>query len=85
MPDLDPLLSDHDLERLTGRARSCWQKDRLTGRGPKFVRVGRLIRYRRSDFEAWLDANTRTSTSEAAPTRQAGHGSAGHDPDKEGS
>lgn len=30
----DPLLTDFDLERLTGRARSSWQKDRLTGDSP---------------------------------------------------
>ena len=64
MTNLDPLLSDYDLERLTGRSRSCWQKDRLSGRGPMFVRLGRLVRYRRSDYEAWLEAQARTSTSD---------------------
>jgi predicted DNA-binding transcriptional regulator AlpA len=64
MPTLDPLLSDHDLELITGRARSCWQKDRLAGTGPRFIRVGRLIRYRRSDVDAWLTARTVNSTSD---------------------
>jgi hypothetical protein len=59
------LLTDFDLERLTGRARSSWQKARLTGDGPPFVRLGRLVRYRPSDFEAWLAARPRLrSTSE---------------------
>ena len=31
------LLSDRDLEELTGRARSSWQKARLTGDGPRFI------------------------------------------------
>jgi hypothetical protein len=53
---IDRLLSDYDLERRTGRARSTWQKDRLAGNGPPFIRVGRLVRYRQSDFEAWLAA-----------------------------
>jgi excisionase family DNA binding protein len=26
--------------------------------GPRFVRVGRAIRYRRSDLTAWIEANT---------------------------
>jgi hypothetical protein len=61
------LLTDFDLERLTGRARSSWQKARLTGDGPPFVRLGRLVRYRPSDFEAWLAARPRLrSTSETA-------------------
>jgi hypothetical protein len=29
------------------------------GKGPKYIRVGRYRRYRWSDVEAWLEANTR--------------------------
>lgn len=63
MDTAETLLTDDDLERITGRAKSCWQKDRMVGAGPKFIRVGRLIRYRRADVEAWLNARTATSTS----------------------
>jgi hypothetical protein len=64
---IEPLLDDHDLERLTGRARSSWQKARLIGNGPPFIRLGRLVRYRRSDFEQWLAGHPiLRSTSEAA-------------------
>jgi predicted DNA-binding transcriptional regulator AlpA len=52
----DPLLTDFDLERRTQRARSTWQKARLTGTGPPFIRLGRLVRYRASIVEAWLAA-----------------------------
>lgn len=39
------------------------RKWRLIGRGPKFQRLdGHLVRYRRGDVQAWLDANTYTST-----------------------
>jgi hypothetical protein len=63
----DLLLTDFDLQRLTGRARSSWQKARLTGGGPPFIRLGRLVRYRMSEFNAWLAAcPSRRSTSEAA-------------------
>jgi predicted DNA-binding transcriptional regulator AlpA len=62
---LDPLLSDCDVERITGRARSTLQKDRVTGVGIPFVRLGRLVRYRQSDVAAFLDAlPSRRSTSE---------------------
>jgi predicted DNA-binding transcriptional regulator AlpA len=63
---LDPLLSDRDVERITGRARSTLQKDRVRGAGIPFVRVGALVRYRESDVAAWLAAlPTHHSTSEA--------------------
>jgi hypothetical protein len=38
---------------------------RCRGCGPPFIRVGRLIRYRWSDVEGWLDSRRMTSTSEA--------------------
>lgn len=51
---MDPLLDDFKVSALIGRARSTLQKDRVTGEGPPFVRVGRLVRYRQSDVESWL-------------------------------
>ena len=30
--------------------------------GPDFVRIGRLIRYRRSDVDRWLEENTQRHT-----------------------
>lgn len=66
MGDLE-LLDDHEVARLTGRARSTLQKDRVRGGGVPFVRLGRLVRYRRADVATWLAAlPTRTSTSGAA-------------------
>jgi len=39
-------------------------KWRLTGNGPKFVFVGRRVRYRAADLAAFVAASTRRSTSE---------------------
>lgn len=36
---------------------------RVAGIGPAFVRVGRAIRYRRSDLDSWLAAQTRAPES----------------------
>jgi hypothetical protein len=64
---IDPLLSDRDVERITGRARSTLQKDRVTGDGIPFIRIGRQVRYRQSDVAAHLmSLQTLRSTSEAA-------------------
>lgn len=38
---------------------------RLQGKGPKFIKIGRLVRYDEADVDAWLEANTRKSTSSA--------------------
>jgi len=51
-------------ERLTNRKNTIegW---RVKGIGPRYVKIGRLVRYRIEDVEAWLEAQTRTSTSQA--------------------
>lgn len=35
---------------------------RYVGRGPRFVKIGRNVRYRPSDINAWLDQQTRDQT-----------------------
>jgi predicted DNA-binding transcriptional regulator AlpA len=68
----DQLLSDRDVEKITGRARSTLQKDRVSGSGIPFVRIGRLVRYRQSDVRAYIDAlPARRSTSETASGAEA--------------
>jgi predicted DNA-binding transcriptional regulator AlpA len=38
---------------------------RYIGTGPRFVRIGRFVRYRWADVEKWLAAQSRTSTRSA--------------------
>jgi predicted DNA-binding transcriptional regulator AlpA len=62
----DRLLTDREVSQITSRARSTLQKDRLVGGGIPYVYVGRLVRYRASDVEAYIAAlPTCRSTSEA--------------------
>lgn len=35
---------------------------RYLGTGPRYVKLGRVVRYRRSDVDAWIEAGLRTST-----------------------
>jgi excisionase family DNA binding protein len=37
---------------------------RYTGNGPRFVKLGRSVRYRPTDLHAWIEANVRQSTTE---------------------
>ena len=63
----DPLLTDTDVARLTGRARKTLQKDRLRGGDDciPFIRLGRLVRYRQSDVVEFIARRpTFRSTSE---------------------
>ena len=73
-PVLEPLLNVAQVSELTGRAVSTLEKDRLIGSGPRYVKLGRLVRYRPSDVQAWLADRVRQSTSErekTSPAREA--------------
>mgnify|MGYP001277143990 CR=1 FL=1 len=39
---------------------------RSSGKSPKYVKVGRCIRYRLSDLTTWIEANSRNHTGEVA-------------------
>jgi excisionase family DNA binding protein len=39
---------------------STLAKRRLLGSGPTFVRIGRAIRYRKSDLDRWMNGSTTT-------------------------
>lgn len=60
-------LSVSDLAEYTGISTSTWNKRRLTGNTPPFCSIGRTVRYRRSDVDAWMEAHRRRSTSDDLP------------------
>ena len=49
-----------------GLATSTLAKLRLSGAGPKYLKLGRAVRYRISDLTEWQDRRIRLSTSGAA-------------------
>lgn len=58
-----PLLTAEQLAPFLGTSAAQLAQQRFRGDGPPFVRTGsRSVRYRWSDVEAWLEANTRTQT-----------------------
>jgi predicted DNA-binding transcriptional regulator AlpA len=57
-----PHLTEDQLCKVTKRSKTTLRRWRRTGYGPKFVRLKREIRYRRSDIEAWLDSLTEQPT-----------------------
>jgi predicted DNA-binding transcriptional regulator AlpA len=44
---------------------------RLQGKGPKYRKIGRLVRYAESDILEYLDSQTRTSTSQNINKRKS--------------
>lgn len=48
-----------------GLAESTLEKLRVAGDGPKFAKLGRAVRYRLCDLDAWAAERLQTSTSMA--------------------
>ena len=43
------------------------ERYRVTGAGPRFLKIGRRVVYRRSDLDGWLKTKSRRSTSDPGP------------------
>jgi excisionase family DNA binding protein len=60
----DEFLTPRETASLLRISESFLAKRRLDGSGPPFVKMGRAVRFRRSDVESWADAKLRKSTSD---------------------
>jgi predicted DNA-binding transcriptional regulator AlpA len=61
---LDPLLHPKEVAKLLNVSSSWLAKSRLTGTGPRFVKIGRAVRYAESAVRDFIKARGRSSTSE---------------------
>jgi len=60
--------NEQEAARLLGLSRKTLQKFRLTGEGPRYVRVSaRCVRYRLVDLRTWQESKLVSSTSEPCP------------------
>ncbi len=57
-------LNNREAANYLGLAAATLSKWRCHGDGPPFIKVGRLVRYRRADLDAFLQAGLRLSTSD---------------------
>lgn len=62
----DELLNQSKAAKILGTTEKFLEARRTRGGGIPFIRVGRLVRYRKSDVDAWLESRRVHSTSEAA-------------------
>jgi Predicted transcriptional regulator len=54
----DPLLTIDDVAGWLGKPKNTLYAWHSRGKGPRAIRVGNTLRYRRSEVERWLDAHT---------------------------
>ncbi|MCH7502420.1 MAG: helix-turn-helix domain-containing protein [Proteobacteria bacterium] len=65
----DPLLCRRTVAEYLGVKLVTLEKWAQLGTGPKYIKVGRLPRYRKSDLDRWLNERTiETDTSSGFPT-----------------
>jgi excisionase family DNA binding protein len=55
------LLDEHAVAELLGISIKTLQKWRCNSNGPSYVKVGRLVRYRRSAIEKWIERQTQAA------------------------
>jgi excisionase family DNA binding protein len=61
---MPPLLTPPDAADFLRISVRTLERLRVTGTGPIFVKVGRLVRYPQSSLDSWLASRARHSTSE---------------------
>lgn len=58
------LLNQKSLAEYVGKSQAWCERARWAGQGPKFIKLGRHVRYRAEDVLAWINENEHTSTSD---------------------
>lgn len=48
-----------------GKSTAWCERARWAGEGPRFIKLGRHVRYRADDVLAWIEENARTCSGEA--------------------
>jgi len=66
MTDQNTFLDSGQAAEYLGLKRTTLEAWRCRGNGPQFVKLGRLVKYRRADLDAFIEARLRSNTSEAA-------------------
>ena len=53
-----------DAASYAGVSTSTFNKWRITGEGPRYSKLGKIVVYDRADLDTWLASKRRTSTSD---------------------
>jgi hypothetical protein len=60
--EIPQLLTEEDASRLLRLAPATLRNMRTKGRGPFFIKVGGLVRYRHVDLVDWIESRVRRTT-----------------------
>ncbi len=66
------MLRTDEAAEYCGSSASTFEKLRLFGGGPRYVKLGRRVVYDPADLDAWLAANRRASTSDTGNAKTEG-------------
>jgi hypothetical protein len=66
MDDFDALLTGVEYARLRRCSIRTIERERSAGTGCRYIKLGRSVRYKRSDVVEFIEQNARHSTSEPA-------------------
>lgn len=56
----DDLQTQERVSEVTGIPTGTLANYRYLGKGPRYIKIGKRVLYRRADVDAWLDAHTVT-------------------------
>jgi predicted DNA-binding transcriptional regulator AlpA len=62
--EIDPLLHSTQVAKVLGVSPSWLAKSRLNGTGPRFIKIGRAVRYAMSAVREYILSRQRDSTGE---------------------
>lgn len=63
---MERVLNQKEAANLLGVSTRTLERHRVSGTGPRFTKLGRLVRYRQQDLVEFVDRNLRTSTSQSS-------------------
>lgn len=56
----DPMLNEHEVAKILNLKVSTLRRWRWQQKGPRFAKFGAAVRYRRSDVERYIEAQTQS-------------------------
>jgi predicted DNA-binding transcriptional regulator AlpA len=69
-PDLPQgLLNEHEVSKICAIQVATLRKWRTLRRGPRFLKIGALVRYRPDDISAWIDSQAAVPCDEVGVAR----------------
>lgn len=61
---MNALLDVNDAAKYLNLSKSTLAKMRLSGKSPKYIKLGRKVAYRATDLDTWIEEQTFSSTAE---------------------